>query len=83
MAFPRLRYIEIEGRWSFLPFVLTNELTSLKALIVRHYNDRPCSSVEDIDELLWGFLGGATSRDGSLPLFLGMALEMYPEYRRK
>lgn len=87
MSFPRLWYIEVEGPWSFLPFVLLNELTSLETVIVRQYNDNPYPELEDLDEVVRGVLGDAVevtllSEDGSLPLFLDMALEKYPEYRR-
>jgi hypothetical protein len=87
MSFSRLRYIKVEGMWSFLPFVLINELPSLETVIVRQYNDNPYSELEDLDEIVRGVLGDAAevtllSEDGSLPLFLDMALEKYPEYRR-
>jgi hypothetical protein len=68
-----------------LPFVLINELPSLETVIVWQYNDNPYSELEDLDKIVRGVLGDAAevtllSKDGSLPLFLDMALEKYPEY---
>jgi hypothetical protein len=79
-SFPRLWYIEGEGMWSFLLFILISELTSLKTVIVWQYNDNPYSELEDLDEVVRGVLGDAAevtmlSEDGSLPLFLDMALK--------
>jgi hypothetical protein len=45
--------------WSFLPFVLINELPSLETVIVRQYNDNPYSELEDLDEIVRGVLGDA------------------------
>jgi hypothetical protein len=87
MSFPQLQYIKVEGMWSFLPFVLISELTSLKTIIIQQYNDNPYLELEDLDKVVHSILGDAAevtllSKDRSLPLFLDMAFERYPEYRR-